>query len=159
VHQDADNACIYTHHCLQIIDDYENDPAVPSESEFGGKEYRSDQWRDAVQAWAYEVAAAVIGSKVHDLINEISDKADALRDALDALDATAGADDADRDTIQTTTDCPHGWAAHDREDSEGIHYWVSRQVDGLNAIAIQAGPVWLSYTWDPAAAAAETEGA
>lgn len=143
-HQEADNACIYTHHCLQILDDYENHSAAPAESELGG-EFRSDQWREAATAWAWEVAAAVLASEASEAIDTIEERADELCDALAEVlpDQGVAVDD-----LAVTRDCPHGWAAHDKE-AGGVLYWTSRQLDGMNSLAIDAGPFWLSYTWDP----------
>lgn len=144
-HQEADNACIYTHHCLQILDDYESHSAAPNESEMGG-EFRSDQWREAATAWAYEVAAAVLASEASDVIDTIEERADELCDALRALLPDIAPDHSE---LAVSSDCPHGWAAHDKE-AGAVLYWTSGQVDGLNALAIDAGPFWLSFTWNPA---------
>ena len=150
--EEADNACIYTHHCLQILDDYESERCVPSESELGGN-FRSDQWREAATAWAYEVARAVLESKAAEIVDEIEEAADELADAISTETDDEQAPSVDELTI--TSDCPHGWAAHDREDGAGTCYWVSRQLDGCNALAVKAGPVWLSWTWTPETVDAE----
>lgn len=144
-HQEADNACIYTHHCLQILDDYERHSAAPNESEMGG-EFRSDQWREAATAWAYEVACSVLCAEASEAIDTIEERADELCDALIAI-LPGGFTDASDLTV--TRDCPHGWAAHDKE-AGAVLYWISKQLDGLNALAIDAGPFWLSFTWNPA---------
>jgi hypothetical protein len=145
-HDSAESACIYYHQCFEIISDYERHDAAPNESEMGGT-YRADQYQEAAQAWAYEIASAVISYEAHQLLDEAEEARDDLVSTLDHLEV-----DYDEDDIRVGRDCPHGWAAHDREDSDGVYYWVNRQVDGLNSVAVEGGGLWFSFTWDPAKA-------
>lgn len=148
-HEEADNACIYTHHCLTLLQDYESRPEAPNESDMGG-EFRADQWSEAMTAWAYEVAAAVLNS-------EMSEAVDALEETRDALLAALGEEPSLQDDmpeesdLRVSFDCPHGWAPHDREDADGICYWSEPHLEGCRALAVKDPKtgVWLSYTWTP----------
>lgn len=84
----------------------------------------------------------------------------AASEALDDLDETADVlvEAAEQETdariehenFKVSRDCPFGDFAHNREDDDGVHYWTSRQLDGLNGVAIKADcGVWLSFTWNP----------
>ena len=141
-HEEADNACIYYHQAQTIIQDYESQAGL-NESELGG-EYRADQWQEAMTAWAYEIASAVLYDESVKALSEIEEYADALCAAVAECDEN---ESPDPDDLRVSVDCPHGWAAHDKE-SAGICYWISRQIDGCNALAVNAGPFWLSYTWE-----------
>jgi hypothetical protein len=143
-HEEADNACIYYHHAQTIIQDYESQSGL-NESDLGG-EYRADQWQEAMTAWAYEIACAVLTEESEKALKAVEEHADALCDAVADHDDNEA---PDPDDLRVSIDCPHGWAAHDKENAVGICYWISRQLDGCNALAVDVGPFWLSYTWEP----------
>jgi len=111
---------------------------------------------------------------IHDAIHGMGTlDLDALRDgagdmASSAADEIEQATDALRDTAEgygledpadprVTSDCPHGWAAHDREDEAGTHFWTEGNLEGCRAVAVKVAGIWLSYTWTPEPA--EEEGA
>jgi len=144
-HEAADSACIYYHHCLDIISDYESDPRADTDTadDCGGT-FKPSQWQEAAQAYAFWIARGVIAAEADAAIDEIEEAIDHLSDALAGLPAPP---DADVDDYRLTAQCPHGWAAHDREDSEGACFWTSRQLDGCNAIAVPVAGMWVSYTW------------
>lgn len=144
-HEEADNCVIYHHWADQIIQDYERHVAAPNESELGG-EYRADQHQEASRAWAYEIACAVLNSEAAEALEGVKEDADTLCDAIANQDDDQAPDPSE---LRVSLSCPHGWAAHDKEDDDGTHYWISGQIDGCHALAIDAGPFWLSYTWTP----------
>ena len=143
VYQDAENACIYTHDCMDIIRDYEREHGDDAD-DTSGKEYKASEWQEAMQAYAYGVAVNAIRHYADEALDKIEEMADLL---IDEIPACFG---ADRDDLRVSLQCPHGWAPHDREDNDGICFWVSKQLDGCNAVAVDAGALWLSYTWTPA---------
>ena len=138
----ADNACTYNSDCLEIINRYERD-APDAEDMAGGDTYKAADWQQAMCAYAYAVAYTVISQNVHSLIDDIEQAADDLRDAAEArgLEDPAGP--------RISSDCPHGWAAHDREDAEGTCFWTEGNLEGCRAVARKVAGVWLSYTWTP----------
>lgn len=142
IHEEAENACTYHHHCAQIIQDYEREYGDAAE-DMGG-EYKAHQWREAMEAYACGIAHAALSSMVGVALNEIEEAADELEDLCrdKAGDAWTG-------DLVVSADCPHGWAPHDREDSDGTHYWSPAHLEGCHAIARQVSGVWLSFTWTP----------
>jgi hypothetical protein len=137
----ADNACIYYHWCEEIISRYESDPRADTESadNMGGK-YKPSEYQQAMQVYAYGIARSIIEAEACELIDELEQAEEHLTDVLNFP--------ASGFPFHLSADCPHGWAAHDREDDHGACYWVSRQLDGCNAVAVPAAGVWLSYTWE-----------
>lgn len=150
----ADSACIYTHACADIIAHYESDPrADGDEADHIGESYKPSQYREAMQCYAHFIARSIIEAEACELIEELELASEHLTTVLAALSPlvpVAGIEDA----FRLSRDCPHGWASHNREDEAGACYWLSRQLDGCNAVAVPAAGVWLSYTWDPARIAA-----
>jgi hypothetical protein len=138
----ADNACIYHGDCLEIINRYERD-APNAEDMTGGTTYKAADWQQAMCAYAYAVAYAVISQNVHSLLDEIEQTADDLRDTAEGYGLEDPADP------RVTVDCPHGWAAHDREDEVGTHFWTEGNLEGCRAVAVKVAGIWLSYTWTP----------
>jgi len=150
----AESACIYTHACADIIAHYESDPRADTEGADDGATYQPSRHREAMQHYAHFIARSIIEAEAFALVDELDEAQEHLVDALAPLV------DADESDYRLSRDCPHGWAAHDREDGpelsdrHGACYWVSHQLDGCNAVAVPAAGVWLSYTWEPARAAA-----
>lgn len=138
----ADNACTYTSACLDIISDYERE-ADGAEDMTSGQTYEAADWQQAMCAYAYAVAYTVISQNVHSLIDDIEQAADDLRDAAEAHGLEDPADP------RISSDCPHGWAAHDREDAEGTCFWTESKLEGCRAVARKVAGIWLSYTWTP----------
>ena len=138
----ADSACIYTSACLDIISDYERE-ADGAEEMTSGQTYEAADWQQAMCAYAYAIAYTVISRNVHDLLEEIEEAADGLRNAAEAHGLEDPADP------RISADCPHGWAAHDREDAEGTCFWTEGKLEGCRAVARKVAGIWLSYTWTP----------
>lgn len=144
-HDCAESAVIYTHWAHEIINDYENHPAADCDSvDDMGSTFKPSEYREAMRAYAYGIARSVIEAEASETLDAIEEAADEMREELTKL----GQHPNDSD-IRVTADCVHGWASHDRETDTGACLWVSRQLDGCNAVAVKAGPVWLTYTWEP----------
>lgn len=138
---DAENACIYTHDCREIIARYEREfGADATDICDGGTTYKPSEWEAAMISYAGAVAYTAMQSYASDALDEIEKAATALAEAV--------ADNCS--AIHIGTDCPHGWARHDREDADGTHYWEPAELEGMKAIARQVNGVWLSCTWMPA---------
>lgn len=138
----ADSACTYTSACLDIISEYERE-AYGAEDMTSGQTYEAADWQKAMCAYAYAVAYTVISRNVHDLLEEIEQAADDLRDAAESRGLEDPADP------RISADCPHGWAAHDREDAEGTCFWTEGNLEGCRAVARKVAGIWLSFTWTP----------
>jgi hypothetical protein len=138
----ADNACTYHSDCLEIINRYERE-APDAEDMTGGATYKAADWQQAMCAYAYAVAYTVISQDVNNLIDDIEQTAADLRDTAEGYGLEDPADP------RVTADCPHGWAAHDREDEAGTHFWTEGNLEGCRAVARKVAGVWLSYTWTP----------
>jgi len=145
-HEEADNCVIYTHAALQIINDYERELGPDCGSD-DGVTYKADEWQNAMTAYAYWIAREILDRDAHSLLERAEEFADSLVEAIS--EATDDRLSPFYDDLRVSRDCPHGWASHNREDVDGSLLWLSAQVDGLCAAAIDAGPFWLSFTWDP----------
>jgi len=145
----AESACIYTHACADIIAHYEGDPRADTEGADDVGSFKPSQYREAMQCYAHFIARSIIEAEAFGLLDELKEAQEHLASVLPAL-----VDDADESDYRLSADCPHGWAAHNREDEAGACYWLSHQLDGCNAVAVPAAGVWLSYTWEPARIAA-----
>jgi hypothetical protein len=139
----AENATIYYGDCMEIVRRYETEAWAEAEEYGYGKTYEASEWRQAVNDYAFALARVVIGRAVEASLNEIEEAADALAEAA----AAYGLEDVGAPRV--TGDCPHGWAAHDREDENDIHYWSEPNLEGCRAVAVPVAGVWLSYTWTP----------
>lgn len=138
----ADSVCTYTSACMDIISEYQHE-ADDAEDMTSGQTYEAADWQQAMCAYAYAVAYTVISRNVHDLLEEIEEAADDLRVAAEAHGLEDPADP------RISADCPHGWAAHDREDAEGTCFWTEGNLEGCRAVARKVAGIWLSYTWTP----------
>jgi len=141
----ADSATTHTSDCYAIINRYETEAGNDVDDLCGGATYSAPDWRDAMTAYAFAIARVIIDRQVGEALQEIDTAADLLADAA----AEYGAPDIDEPRI--SLDCPHGWAPHEKEDN-GMLYWTESDLEGCRAVAIQAGGIWLSYTWTPATA-------
>lgn len=145
IHEQAEAACTYHSDVDDILREYENNSAVPAESELG-TEFRADQWQEAKTAWACEVVCAVLHSLVQDHLESIEDTINYMIEAAGERGQSIDASD-----LRVYSECPYGWVAHDREDVNEILHWDNRQVDGMNAIAAQVGDgvAWVAFAWTP----------
>ena len=138
----AESACTYYSDCIDVISDYERE-APDAEDMTCGQTYKAADWQQAMCDYAYAVAYTVFNQNVHRLLGEIEQAADDIRDAAEAHGLEDPADP------RISSDCPHGWAAHDREDEAGTHFWTEGNLEGCRAVAVKVAGVWLSYTWTP----------
>lgn len=145
-HSAAESVTIYHSDCLDIISRYESEADDSTvEDMTGGKTYTAGEWREAMNAYAFGVAYSVLSQEVAELVQAIDTAADDLATAATAHGC------ADCDEPRISADCPHGWAAHDREDVAGVHFWTEGNLEGCRAVAIKVAGIWLSYTWTPGA--------
>jgi hypothetical protein len=158
-HEAADSACTYWSDCRDIISQYENDPRADCDSaDDMGTTYKPSEYREAEQAYAFWIAWSIIQAEANAVVNAIDEAMTELWNELDVLDVDVlDVDYKSEDDFRLTSDCPHGWAAHDRETKYGTCLWVSRQLDGCNAVAIPVAGMWVSYTWTPVAMKPEGE--
>lgn len=141
----AESACTYYRDCEEIISRYESEvDDIVVDDLTSGKTYTASEWRQAMSAYAFGIAASVIRNELIELLDDVDEKAIAIADSAGDLGCE------DTDSIRVTADCPHGWLAHDREDENGTLVWDN--VEGCKAVAIKtAAGVWLSITWTPEA--------
>lgn len=141
----AGNACIYTSDCMDIVTQLERDWHDAAEDFLSGAEkFAAADWSDAMVAYANALASAAVSHSVYEALDAVQfADVDLLAAAVDADPA------ADFSAPTVTTSCPHGWAPHDREDCNGIHYWKPAQLEGCMAVAVQVSGIWLSHTWTP----------
>jgi len=145
-HSAAESVTNYHSDCLDIISRYESEADDSTMDDLtGGKTYTAGEWREAMNAYAYGVAYSVLSQEVGELLQAIDTAADDLALAADAHGCT------DCDEPRISTDCPHGWAAHDRKDEAGVHFWTEGNLEGCRAVATRVAGIWLSYTWTPGA--------
>jgi hypothetical protein len=148
----AESACTYSGDCADILSRYENErEAADAEEYASGAEWKAADWREARDAWAFAVAYAVLSAKAEEIGKEVEEAADNLSEAA----SNFGADDMGEPRVSLS--CPHGWAVHRREDEAGVHFWYPAELEGCRAVAVDAGPFWLSYTWTPEPANNEEE--
>jgi hypothetical protein len=140
----ADNVCVYYSCCEEIISRYESDPRADTDScDDMDTMFKPSEYQKAMQAYAFWIARSIIEAEACELVSELEEARDHLALALATVGPTPPSSD-----FRLSADCPHGWAAHDREDDHGACFWVSRQLDDCNAVAVPAAGVWLSYTWE-----------
>ena len=110
---DAENTCIYTHNCREIIARYEHEFGTDaSDICDGGPTYKPSEWEAAMVAYANAIAAyTALQSFVSTALDEIEAAAVEL---VEQIGETI-------DHLNIDDECPHGWAAHAREDANGTH--------------------------------------
>ncbi|QQS10762.1 MAG: hypothetical protein IPK81_14065 [Rhodospirillales bacterium] len=147
----VESACVYYHACAEIISRYEHDYGRDAEdlADGAGPIYKASQWQEAQVAYAAAICDAAIRAEAETLLSEVAERADSLA----ALANENGASGIDASDLRVTLNCPHGRAPHERETADGAHIWQPGELEGCRAVAIDAGPFWLSYTWTPEAPA------
>ena len=149
----AENAVTYTSDALDIIGRYESHPAAMDADDrlVGMPTYTADKWIDAMTAYACAIATCVIEADAWALLDTVGERADMLAEkAREFGDPEHGAE-----TPHVSARCPYGWARHDREDADGVHYWSEQHLEGCRAVAVRVAGIWLFHTWTPAAVTAE----
>lgn len=140
---DFDSFAPYSHEETDIINDLEKEYWRDAEDICGDKTYKATEWEEARRAYAgalaYTAYSAIWETTKQALIEAIEEF------ETDALDS----DCPDTPVISLSLTCIHGWAAHDREDSDGTMYFVSGQLDGCNGLAREHDGVWMSVCFTP----------
>lgn len=140
---DFDGFAPYAHQETDIINDLEKEYWRDAEDICGDKTYKATEWEEARRAYAGALAYTAYSSNWDQTKQELIEGiAEFETDALDA-----GCPDTPVITLSLT--CLHGWAAHDREDSDGTMYFVSGQLDGCNGLAREFNSVWFSVCFTP----------
>ena len=138
---DFDSYAPYTSQEDDILSDYESDHWQDAKDLLGDTQYTADDWATAKRAYVAAIAYTAFSSIFEQSKTELTE---AIEDfSSDAADLS-GLDPE----IAISATCPHGWAAHNREE-DGALIWESRQLDGCNAISKQVGELWLTHTWTP----------
>lgn len=139
---DLDSFAPYTSEEDDILCEYESEHWQEAKELLGEQTYTADDWSSAKRAYvgavAYAAFSSIFSQEKQELIETIEEFSSEASD-LSGLDVE----------ISVSHSCPHGWASHDREDSDGTMYWESKQLDGCNAISRKVGELWLTHTWTP----------
>lgn len=145
---DFDSFAPYTSEEDDILSDYEKDHWQEAEDLCSGKEYKATEWADAKRAYVGAVAWCAYSSIFETAKSELTEAIEEFAD--DARTAMSADGLEDEPEISVSRSCTHGWASHNREDSDGTMYWESGQLDGCNAVCRKVGELWLTCTWTPA---------
>lgn len=141
---DFDSFAPYTSEEDEILSEYESEYYSEAQGLLSGeKEYSAEDWASAKRAYvaaiAYCAFSSIFGTAKQELteaLEEFNSDAESLMSGLVP-------------EISISRTCPHGWASHNREDSDGTMYWESGQLDGCNGVARKVGELWLSVCWNP----------
>lgn len=148
-HQTADDLVSSSYaNAESIIDRYEREAG---DVEDFGQSFKASEYLQAMTAYAYAVATAVLWSEIADIESDLETARESLGDEWGRLYPDADCL-ADCDIRVTGAECPYGWAAHDYENdtSDGkssVMVWKSGQLDGGNGMAVQCGRIWLYVGW------------
>lgn len=149
-HDAADSACIYYSACEDIISRYETDSRADTDSaDDMGATYKPSEYLNAMRDYAFFIAWSIIEAEAFALADTLESAFDTLAEIVNnPADRRMPADGMPADAMRLSADCPHGWAPHNFENDEGTCFWLSRQLDGCNAVAMPVAGIWLSYTWE-----------
>jgi hypothetical protein len=139
---DFDSFAPYTHQEADIISELEKEYWRDAEDICGEKTYKATEWEEARRAYAGALAYTAYSSIWEQTKQE-------LIEAIEEFETDATDAHCDDPQISLALSCVHGWASHDREDSDGTMYFESGQLDGCNGLARQASGVWMSVCFAP----------
>ena len=140
---DFDSYAPYTHQENDVISDLEKEYWRDAEDFLSDRAYKATEWADARRAYAGALAYTAYSSLWEQTKQELIEEIEQFES--DAQDF--GCDDPQ---ITLSLSCLHGWAAHNREDSNGLMFFESRQLDGCNGMAKKTDcDVWLSVCFTP----------
>ena len=139
---DFDSYAPYTHQETDIISELEKEYWRDAEDICGDKTYKATEWEEARRAYAAALAYTAYSAIWEQTKQE-------LIEAIEQFESDAQDAHCDDPQISLALSCPHGWASHDREDSDGTMYFVSGQLDGCNGLAVQSNGVWMSVCFVP----------
>ena len=149
---DGDSYCPYYNQQDEVIRDYEREFGDEATELTGEETYKAEDWQKAQTAYAYAIAYAGYSHYFAAAKTELVDGLEEFgQDAVTELELD------DTPEIQLSMTCAHGWAAHDRELTDGTMVFESKQLDGCNGMARQIGSVWISCCVDPSVKAEEEE--
>jgi hypothetical protein len=95
---------------------------------------------------AFWIAHSIIEAEAYALVDELEEANEHLAEALASLPYGKLPMYPERDKIRLSADCPHGWAAHDREDDYGACYmdlacnWLRRRHWNVSRYMVCPGP-------------------
>lgn len=142
---DGDSFCPYYNQQIDVIDGYEREFGADAEDICdSGQTFKASEWQQAQTAYAYAVGYCAFSSYLATAKDEIIE---ALREFGDDVTREFETDDV---RVRITNDCPHGWAAHNRELADGTMIWESQQLDGCNGMAREINGPWVSCCINPA---------
>ena len=140
-----DSYAPYTHQENDVISDLEKEYWRDAEDILGETTYKATEWEEARRAYASALAYTAYSSLWEQTKQELIEEIEQFES--DAMDF--GCDDP---VISLSLSCLHGWAAHNREDADGLMFFESRQLDGCNGLAKKtSSDVWLSVCFTPKA--------
>jgi hypothetical protein len=139
---DFDSFAPYTHQEADVINELEKEYWREAEDICGDKTYKATEWEEARRAYAGALAYTAYSSIWEQTKQE-------LIEAIEQFESDAQDVDCDDPQISLALSCVHGWASHDREDSDGTMYFVSGQLDGCQGLARQFNGVWMSVCFTP----------
>ena len=142
---DFDSFAPYTHEETDIINELEKEYWRDAEDIVGDKTYKATEWEEARRAYAGALAYVAYSSQWERTKQELIEAIEQFES--DALDSKC----PETPEISLSLSCMHGWAAHDREDSDGTMYFESGQLDGCNGLARLFNGVWMSVCFTPKA--------
>lgn len=140
---DFDSFAPYTHEETDIINDLEKEYWRDAEDIVGDKTYKATEWEEARRAYAGALAYTAYSSIWEQTKQELIEAIEQFES--DAIDSKC----PETPEISLSLSCMHGWAAHDREDSDGTTYFESGQLDGCNGLARLFNGVWMSVCFVP----------
>ena len=140
---DGDSYCPYYSQQDDVVNEYERDFGSDAEDLIGETTYKATEWQEAKTAYAYAIAYAAYSSYFSTAKQELIEAVEEF-----AGDAQTELELEDRPQVTFSTTCTHGWAAHNRELSDGTMIFESRQLDGCNGMAREIGSVWISCCVD-----------
>jgi hypothetical protein len=139
---DFDSFAPYTHQETDVISELEKEYWRDAEDICGEKTYKATEWEQARRAYAGALAYTAYSAVWEQTKQE-------LIEAIEQFESDAQDAGCDEPVISLALSCVHGWAAHDREDSDGTMYFESGQLDGCNGLARQVSGVWMSVCFTP----------
>lgn len=146
----GDSYCPYYSQQGEVISRYEREFGQDAEDICGDQEYKAADWQQAQTAYAYAIAYTGFNHYFETAKTEL---VEAVEEFVSDMQTEL---DTDCDRIELSMTCTLGWAAHDRELSDGTMIFESGQLDGCNGIARQVNGTWISSVIDPTPKSEET---
>jgi hypothetical protein len=140
---DGDSYCPYYNQQVDVINEYEREFGNDAEEFCGHTQYRASDWQQAQTDYAYAIAYAAFE-------HYFSEAKQELIEGLEEFESDVASELEFDDTIkvQLSSSCAHGWAAHDRELSDGTMVFESGQLDGRNGMERNVNGTWISCCVD-----------